>query len=53
MAVYYYLDEMTQDEIAALLGCSRRNVGRMLARLHDQLEPSAERARRDPVEQGT
>lgn len=53
VAVYYYLDEMTQDEIAALLGCSRRNVGRMLARLHDQLEPSAERARRDPVEQGT
>lgn len=53
VAVYYYLDEMTQDEIASLLGCSRRHVGRLLAGLHDQLEPTAGRTRRDPVEQGT
>jgi len=33
VAVYHYLDEMTYDEIAALLGCSRRHVGTLLARL--------------------
>jgi RNA polymerase sigma-70 factor (ECF subfamily) len=33
VAVYHYLDEMTYDEIAALLGCSRRHVGSLLARL--------------------
>lgn len=33
VAVYYYLDEMTYDEIAALLDCSRRHVGNLLARL--------------------
>ncbi|MCE9577232.1 MAG: sigma-70 family RNA polymerase sigma factor [Deltaproteobacteria bacterium] len=40
VAVYYYCDEMTHDEIATLLGCSRRHVGNLLARLH--LEPTAE-----------
>jgi len=33
VAVYYYVDEMSQDEIAAILGCSRRHVGDLLARL--------------------
>lgn len=33
VAIYYYVDEMTQDEIAALLGCSRRHVGNQLARV--------------------
>ncbi|HMI94319.1 MAG TPA: sigma-70 family RNA polymerase sigma factor [Polyangiales bacterium] len=33
VAVYHYLDEMTYDEIAALLGCSRRHVGTLLSRL--------------------
>jgi alkylated DNA nucleotide flippase Atl1 len=26
---------MTQDEIAVLMGCSRRHVGHLLERLHD------------------
>jgi len=32
-AVYYYLDDLTQEEIAGLLGCSRRHVGDLLERL--------------------
>ncbi len=38
VAVYYYIDEMTQDEIAAVLGCSRKSVGKKLARLHKEIE---------------
>jgi RNA polymerase sigma-70 factor (ECF subfamily) len=38
VAVYYYIDEMTQDEIASVLGCSRRTVGKRLARLHREIE---------------
>jgi len=34
-AVYYYVDEMTHDEIASVIGCSRRHVGNLLARLQD------------------
>ena len=34
VAVYYYCDEMTHDEIAVLLACSRRHVGHLLERLH-------------------
>ena len=34
VAVYYYVDEMTHDEIAALLGCSRRHVGHLVERVH-------------------
>jgi RNA polymerase sigma-70 factor (ECF subfamily) len=34
VAVYYYCDEMTHDEIATLLGCSRRHVGHLLERFH-------------------
>jgi RNA polymerase sigma-70 factor (ECF subfamily) len=30
--IFYYLDEMSQSEIAALLGCSRRHVGNLLER---------------------
>lgn len=33
VAVYYHLDEMTQDEIALVLGCSRQWVGKLLQRL--------------------
>ena len=33
VAVYYYVDEMTHDEIAAVLDCSRRKVGYLLERL--------------------
>ena len=32
-AVHFYLDEMTQDEIAEVMGCSRRHVGHLLERL--------------------
>jgi RNA polymerase sigma factor (sigma-70 family) len=31
-AVYYYVDEMTHDEIADQMGCSRRQVGNLLER---------------------
>jgi RNA polymerase sigma factor (sigma-70 family) len=34
VAVYYYIDEMTHDEIARLIGCSRRQVGNLLERAH-------------------
>jgi RNA polymerase sigma-70 factor (ECF subfamily) len=33
VAVYYHVDGMTYDEIAAILGCSRRQVGALLERL--------------------
>jgi RNA polymerase sigma-70 factor, ECF subfamily len=42
VAVYYYCDEMTHDEIAALLRCSRRHVGNLVERLH--LDPSIAQA---------
>lgn len=32
-AVYHYLDGMSQAEIAEVLGCSRRNVGKLLERV--------------------
>jgi len=32
VTVYYYVDEMTHDEIADQLGCSRRQVGNLLER---------------------
>lgn len=33
VAVYYHLDELTQEEIASVLGCSRQWVGKLLAQL--------------------
>ena len=33
--VYYYIDELNQQEIADFLGCSRRTVGCSLERLGD------------------
>jgi RNA polymerase sigma factor (sigma-70 family) len=33
VAVYYYFDELSHDEISRLLGCSRRHVGDLLERL--------------------
>jgi len=41
VAVYYYCDEMTHDEIAALLQCSRRHVGHLLERLRASTEAAA------------
>ena len=42
--VYHYVDEMSQAEIAELLGCSRRHVGDLLARFHRDHVPSPEEA---------
>ena len=33
VAIYYYVDELTQDEIGRIIGCSRRYVGKLLERL--------------------
>jgi RNA polymerase sigma-70 factor (ECF subfamily) len=38
VAVYYYLDELSQREIASVLGCSHRHVGQLLARLSRWVE---------------
>jgi RNA polymerase sigma factor (sigma-70 family) len=38
VAVFYYLDEMTQEEIAEALGCSRQWVTKLVARLKEQTE---------------
>ena len=37
VAVYHYLDGMTHDEIAGLLGCSRRHVGDLIERMHERV----------------
>jgi len=37
VAIYYWGDEMTQQEIADLLGCARRTVSHRLARVRDHL----------------
>ena len=37
VAVYYYCDEMTQDEIGALIGCSARYVGELVDRVRRQV----------------
>lgn len=33
VAVYYHMDEMTQEELATVLGCSRQWVGKLLKQL--------------------
>jgi len=33
VAVYYHLDRMTQEEISEVIGCSRRTVSDLLARM--------------------
>jgi RNA polymerase sigma-70 factor (ECF subfamily) len=35
VAVYYYLYELTHDDIARILGCSRRHVGDLVMRLEE------------------
>ena len=37
VAVYYYADEMTHDEIASVLECSRRHIGDLLKRLRERI----------------
>jgi RNA polymerase sigma-70 factor (ECF subfamily) len=39
---YRYVDDMTQDEIAALLGLSRKTVGKRLERVRDMVRRVAE-----------
>jgi RNA polymerase sigma-70 factor, ECF subfamily len=34
--VYHFIDDMTQDEIAVLLGTSRKTIGRRLKRVRDE-----------------
>jgi len=38
VAVHYYIEEMTHEEIAEVLGCSRRHVGDLLVRVTEWLE---------------
>jgi RNA polymerase sigma factor (sigma-70 family) len=33
VAIYYHMDEMTQEELAIVLGCSRQWVGKLLRQL--------------------
>jgi len=52
VAVYHYLDGMTYDEIAGLLGCSRRQVGYLIERLRAAVASDASAAPRGwPKEQ--
>jgi RNA polymerase sigma-70 factor, ECF subfamily len=36
-AIYYYLDGMTHEEIAELLGYSRRHIGNLLEQIEEQV----------------
>lgn len=36
VAAYVYVEEMSHEEIAAILGCSRRTVGNLLERFHEK-----------------
>ena len=38
LAVYLYCDELTHDEVAGLLGCSRRHVGDLAKALRKRIE---------------
>ena len=38
VAVYYYLDELTQEEVAAILGCPKRRVLSLIAQLSAALD---------------
>ena len=35
VAVYYYVDELTHEEIASVIGVSRRTVGNRLSTFHE------------------
>jgi RNA polymerase sigma-70 factor (ECF subfamily) len=37
VAVHVYIDEMSHDEIADVIGCSRRTVGNLLVRFHEKV----------------
>lgn len=38
VAVYAFMDELTHEEIARVIGCSRRQIGALLARLERWLQ---------------
>jgi RNA polymerase sigma-70 factor (ECF subfamily) len=38
VAVYYYLDEMTHEEIAEIIGISRRHVGNLLQQINERMQ---------------
>ena len=42
IAVYYYVDEMTHDEIASVMVCSPRHVGNLLDRLKSHVASQTE-----------
>lgn len=44
VAVYYYIDELTHQEIAELIGCSRRKVGYLLQEFRERVQEEANRA---------
>jgi RNA polymerase sigma factor (sigma-70 family) len=39
VAVHYYIDEMTHEEIAHVLGVSRRMVGKLVTQLQQEVAP--------------
>jgi RNA polymerase sigma-70 factor (ECF subfamily) len=41
-AIYHHLDELTQDEIASVMRCSRRHVGHLLERLRARMQTQIE-----------
>lgn len=45
VAAYTYLDGLSQEEIAPLLGCSRRQVGKLLERFHERAQALTHSAR--------
>jgi RNA polymerase sigma-70 factor (ECF subfamily) len=45
VAVYAYFDELTQEEIAEVMGCSRRHVQNLLGRLRTRLEDEDQEVR--------
>lgn len=48
IAVYYYLDQMSHDEIAQLIGVSRRTVGNRLVEFHTAAKLAAKARRMCP-----
>lgn len=41
--VYHYLDDLTQEDIARLMDCSRKHVGHLLARIESWLQTEGAR----------
>ena len=41
VAVYYYLDELTHEEISEIIGVSRRHVGNLLQQIDERMKRSA------------